>query len=146
MKLTLSVIKADIGSIGGHIAPSKRLRETVEAYIRERASGLILDHYISSTGDDIAILAWCLPDRMALPWHFFTQLPTGLDALFAGAELLSRFRLVEFLARGFLVGGHDAVVTHALLTGERAPYSQRCSIFAGYAAIRTASPFPLLPT
>ena len=56
MKLTLSVIKADIGSVGGHVAPSKRLRETVEAYIRERASGLLLDHYISHTGDDIAIL------------------------------------------------------------------------------------------
>lgn len=56
MKLTLSVIKADIGSIGGHVAPSKRLLETVSTYIRQRASGLILDHYISSTGDDIAIL------------------------------------------------------------------------------------------
>jgi len=56
MKLTLSVIKADIGSIGGHVAPSKRLRETVETYIREQADGLILDHYISHTGDDIAIL------------------------------------------------------------------------------------------
>jgi len=56
MKLTLSVIKADIGSIGGHVAPSKRLQETVEAYIRERAGGLLIDHYISHTGDDIAIL------------------------------------------------------------------------------------------
>jgi len=26
MKLTLSVIKTDIGSIGGHVAPSKRLQ------------------------------------------------------------------------------------------------------------------------
>lgn len=56
MKLTLSVIKADIGSIGGHVAPSKRLLETVSAYVRQRASGLFLDHNISSTGDDIAIL------------------------------------------------------------------------------------------
>jgi fructose 1,6-bisphosphate aldolase/phosphatase len=56
MKLTLSVIKADIGSIGGHVAPSKRLRETVEGVIREGSPGLILDHYISHTGDDIAIL------------------------------------------------------------------------------------------
>jgi len=56
MKLTLSVIKADIGSIGGHVAPSKHLQESVRAYIRERAAGLLLDHYISHTGDDIAIL------------------------------------------------------------------------------------------
>lgn len=56
MKLTLSVIKADIGSIGGHVAPSKRLLETVAALVRERGQGLLLDHYISHTGDDIAIL------------------------------------------------------------------------------------------
>ena len=56
MKITLSVIKADIGSIGGHVAPSKRLRETVAAYVREHAAGLLIDHYISHTGDDIAIL------------------------------------------------------------------------------------------
>ncbi len=56
MKMTLSVIKADIGSIGGHVAPSKRLRETVEAHVRDHGRGLILDHYISHTGDDIAIV------------------------------------------------------------------------------------------
>ena len=56
MKLTLSVIKADIGSIGGHVAPSKRLQETVKGFIREQAGGLLLDYYISHTGDDIAIL------------------------------------------------------------------------------------------
>ena len=62
MKLTLSVIKADIGSVGGHVAPSKRLQQTVEAHIREGDPGLILDHYISHTGDDIAIL------NDAYPW------------------------------------------------------------------------------
>ncbi|MGA2712547.1 MAG: fructose-1,6-bisphosphate aldolase/phosphatase [Bryobacteraceae bacterium] len=56
MKTTLSVIKADIGSLAGHMAPSKRLLETVEACIHERGRDLILDHYISHTGDDIAIL------------------------------------------------------------------------------------------
>lgn len=56
MKITLSVIKADIGSLAGHMAPSKRLLETVEAFIQERGPDLILDHYISHTGDDIAIL------------------------------------------------------------------------------------------
>ena len=56
MKLTLSVIKADIGSIGGHVSPSKHLQETVAQYIGERSPGLLIDHYISHTGDDIAIL------------------------------------------------------------------------------------------
>ncbi len=56
MPLTISVIKADIGSIGGHVTPSRRLVESVEAHIHSGGRGLILDHYISHTGDDIAIL------------------------------------------------------------------------------------------
>lgn len=56
MKTTLSVIKADIGSIGGHIAPSARLEETVAASIAHRATGILRDRYFSHTGDDIAIL------------------------------------------------------------------------------------------
>ena len=56
MKITASVLKADIGSIGGHIAPSQRLIEAVRDHIRSQGAGLVLDHYISHTGDDIAIL------------------------------------------------------------------------------------------
>jgi fructose 1,6-bisphosphate aldolase/phosphatase len=56
MKLTLSIIKADIGSIGGHIAPSRRLLDTVRAQVRERGPGLLIGSYIGYTGDDIAIL------------------------------------------------------------------------------------------
>jgi fructose 1,6-bisphosphate aldolase/phosphatase len=56
MKTTLSVIKADIGSIGGHIKPSRALLETVEGYVRENGRNLISDVYVSYTGDDIAIL------------------------------------------------------------------------------------------
>jgi fructose 1,6-bisphosphate aldolase/phosphatase len=56
MKMTLTVIKADIGSIGGHIAPSKRLLEVVRTAIGRARGSLILDSYVSHTGDDIAIL------------------------------------------------------------------------------------------
>ncbi|HTS49027.1 MAG TPA: fructose-1,6-bisphosphate aldolase/phosphatase [Bryobacteraceae bacterium] len=56
MKLTLSVIKADIGSIGGHVAPSRRLLETVEAYIHKNGINFLIDYNISHTGDDVAIL------------------------------------------------------------------------------------------
>lgn len=56
MKLTLSVIKADIGSIGGHICPSRELFASVLAYVQEHGKDLLIDHYISFTGDDIAIL------------------------------------------------------------------------------------------
>ena len=55
MKITLSVIKADIGSIGGHIRPSQRLFDAVRNRLAGSGSGKIIDSYISSTGDDIAL-------------------------------------------------------------------------------------------
>ncbi|HOU46143.1 MAG TPA: fructose-1,6-bisphosphatase [Candidatus Pacearchaeota archaeon] len=54
MKITISLIKADIGSIGGHIKPSSKVLETVIDFIK--ASPLIIDSHIFHTGDDIAIL------------------------------------------------------------------------------------------
>ncbi len=56
MKITISVLKADVGSIGGHLKPSLALIEEIRKFIAERARGLLIDYYISSTGDDIAIL------------------------------------------------------------------------------------------
>ena len=56
MKTTLSVIKADIGSIGGHLRPSKALMETVKEHVESKKGSLVVDYRISSTGDDIAIL------------------------------------------------------------------------------------------
>ncbi len=57
MKITLSIIKADIGSIGGHIKPSQKLLDAVENYIRKNGKQLLIDFYIGHTGDDIAILS-----------------------------------------------------------------------------------------
>ncbi|MCI4445368.1 MAG: fructose 1,6-bisphosphatase [Candidatus Aminicenantes bacterium] len=56
MKITISVLKADVGSIGGHLKPSRALMEEVKNFISRRAKGLLIDYYLSSTGDDIAIL------------------------------------------------------------------------------------------
>jgi fructose 1,6-bisphosphate aldolase/phosphatase len=56
MKITLSVIKADIGSIGGHICPSQQLLATVRQHVQLEGEELLLDNYVSSTGDDIAIV------------------------------------------------------------------------------------------
>jgi fructose 1,6-bisphosphate aldolase/phosphatase len=79
MRITLSVIKADIGSIGGHLAPSRRLLNAV----RERVSASqpaagIIDSYVSHTGDDIAILLTHTrgsgdPDIHRLAWDAFTH-------------------------------------------------------------------------
>lgn len=56
MKLTLSCIKADIGSIGGHLAPSAELVQSVERHVRAAGKDLVLDAHVGHTGDDIAIL------------------------------------------------------------------------------------------
>lgn len=56
MKITLSVIKADIGSIGGHIKPSEELLQTVKDHVSQKGGALIKDFFVSHTGDDIAIL------------------------------------------------------------------------------------------
>jgi len=56
MKLTLSVIKADIGSIGGHICPSRNLLDTVRTHVEQAGTGVIIDSYVSHTGDDVAIV------------------------------------------------------------------------------------------
>ena len=51
---TISVIKADIGSIGGHIRPSNKLIVCVDRYIKK--SKIIDSSYVFSAGDDIAIV------------------------------------------------------------------------------------------
>jgi fructose 1,6-bisphosphate aldolase/phosphatase len=56
MKITISVIKADVGSVGGHMKPSRRLMEAVEEHVSQKGAGLLIDHYVSHTGDDVAIL------------------------------------------------------------------------------------------
>ena len=56
MKVTISCLKADIGSIGGHITPSKALMDEVHNFVEKNGKALIIDSYIGFTGDDIAIL------------------------------------------------------------------------------------------
>ncbi|MBI3466293.1 MAG: fructose 1,6-bisphosphatase [Planctomycetes bacterium] len=56
MRTTLSIIKADVGSVGGHVAPSENLVKTICEHVADGRNGLFSDYYISTTGDDIAIL------------------------------------------------------------------------------------------
>jgi fructose 1,6-bisphosphate aldolase/phosphatase len=56
MATTLSIIKADVGSIGGHVAPSEQLLDTVSRHVAKGLGGLLTDYYLGSTGDDIAVL------------------------------------------------------------------------------------------
>ncbi len=56
MKTTLSIIKADVGSIAGHVKPSKPLMQTIDGHVGQEIGGLISDYFVGATGDDIAIL------------------------------------------------------------------------------------------
>lgn len=56
MKVTLSAIKADIGAVGGHTRPSKKVLETVREFVASQAEKLLIDHLIFHVGDDICIL------------------------------------------------------------------------------------------
>ncbi len=55
--LTISAIKADVGSIGGHTRPSRRMLETAGERLAEAAgSGRIHDFDVTHCGDDICLL------------------------------------------------------------------------------------------
>lgn len=56
MKTTLSIIKADIGSIGGHIKPSAKLIQGVQDHLKANVQGVATDFFVCHTGDDVAIL------------------------------------------------------------------------------------------
>lgn len=55
MKITVSVIKADVGGIGGHTRPSDALIEAVRETVKN-AGDLLIDHYIGYCGDDVHIV------------------------------------------------------------------------------------------
>ncbi len=56
MRITISAIKADIGSIGGHVRPSEALLEAVNRSILPHKGNELIDVHIGFTGDDVAIL------------------------------------------------------------------------------------------
>jgi len=57
MKITISAIKADLGAIGGHLKPSKKLLGAVQDHLKAQSKGILIDWRVTYTGDDIAILA-----------------------------------------------------------------------------------------
>ncbi len=96
MRVTVSVIKADIGSIGGHTQPSAELLSVVRERVEAQRGKLLLDSYVSHTGDDIAILMVHTkgPNNPAihqLAWEAFrtaTETAKGQGLYGAGQDLL----------------------------------------------------------
>lgn len=57
MKMTVSVIKADVGSIGGHTRPTPEMLDAVRADLAAAIQrGDVIDGMVNHTGDDIAII------------------------------------------------------------------------------------------
>jgi len=55
MKITVSVIKADVGGVGGHTKPSDGLIQAIRDTVKNSAD-LLIDHYIGYCGDDTHIV------------------------------------------------------------------------------------------
>jgi fructose 1,6-bisphosphate aldolase/phosphatase len=59
MRVTFSVIKADVGSIGGHTKPSEIMMQTVREMVQSACFGqkrILIDGLVAHTGDDIALI------------------------------------------------------------------------------------------
>jgi len=97
MKLTLSAIKADVGSIGGHTRPAQAMLSLIRNRAEEAEQrGDILDSFISYTGDDICILMSHLKGKDSaiihqLAWNSFmeaTRVAQRFGLYGAGQDLL----------------------------------------------------------
>ncbi len=72
MKVTLSVIKADVGSIGGHTKPSDPMVAAVRARLREAVTrNMLIDGLLTYTGDDLALIMSHMHGAGARPVHQF---------------------------------------------------------------------------
>ena len=56
MRMTMSGIKADVGSIGGHTQPTARMLAEVNRRVAAACGDLLIDGLVTHTGDDIALL------------------------------------------------------------------------------------------
>lgn len=95
MKITLTCIKADIGSIGGHIAPSQGVLNRIREHVKHE--GEVRDFFIGHTGDDISILIThqggvANPEIHQLAWDAYilgTEVAKEEGLYGAGQDLIS---------------------------------------------------------
>ena len=55
-KVTLSVIKADVGSYVGHSCVHPDLMETAKQYLAGKGRQLIIDYLVTHVGDDLVLI------------------------------------------------------------------------------------------
>jgi fructose 1,6-bisphosphate aldolase/phosphatase len=77
--LTISAIKADVGSIGGHTRPSRRMIEAARNNLEQAMnSGMLTGFNVTHTGDDICLLMKIGHKQSTDPdfaWVYFWQPP-----------------------------------------------------------------------
>ncbi|KJS29901.1 MAG: fructose 1,6-bisphosphatase [Desulfatitalea sp. BRH_c12] len=78
MKTTIVAMRADIGSVGGHLQPSEQVISAVRQVLEENKGRLIDDFDIHFTGDDITVLCTHQgdpqqPDVQEMIWNAFTH-------------------------------------------------------------------------
>jgi fructose 1,6-bisphosphate aldolase/phosphatase len=97
-KITLSVIKADIGGYVGHSSVHPEVLQRVKEVVEEaKGEGKIIDVSVLSCGDDIALVMTHTkgvdsPDIHELAWNAFvagTEVSKKLKMYGAGQDLLS---------------------------------------------------------
>ncbi|MBI2591826.1 MAG: fructose 1,6-bisphosphatase [Candidatus Brennerbacteria bacterium] len=97
MKITISAIKADVGSHGGHFAPHQKMIELAKIKINEEKKiGRIIDGLVVHTGDDIALIMSHHHGVGSELIHMFawdvfkltTETAQGLGVYAAGQDLL----------------------------------------------------------
>ncbi len=79
MKTTISIIKADVGSLAGHHTVPKPLLNIAERLMEEAEdSGLITSHFVFHAGDDLELLFTHSrgeddPEIHGMAWNIFTE-------------------------------------------------------------------------
>lgn len=56
MKTTVSIIKADVGSVPGHCTCPPELKNVAEAELKKQKGKLISDYYVTNCGDDLELI------------------------------------------------------------------------------------------
>ncbi|MEM0505787.1 MAG: fructose-1,6-bisphosphate aldolase/phosphatase [Thermosphaera sp.] len=97
-KITLSIIKADVGSIAGHHMPHPdQLAAATKVLAEAKQKDVIIDFYVTHVGDDIQLIMTHKkgvdhPDIHGLAWEAFksaTKVARDLKLYAAGQDLLS---------------------------------------------------------
>lgn len=98
MKVTISLIKADVGSIAGHVRVYPKQIELAKKKLQEaKETGLLIDYYVFNAGDDLELLMTHdkgvnNPEVHKLAWDTFKEVTEKVSKQFklyaAGQDLL----------------------------------------------------------